>query len=137
MKQKIIIAVLSLLVLSLAVRLFGISKIPLSLNWDETTFSYNAYSILQTGKDEYGQILPLQFKSIGDYKAPMYIYLMVPVIKILGLNEFAIRLVPSLFGSLSPIIFYLIVYEIFKDKRTAFFSNLFLAASPWHLQFTR
>src|SRR3990167_3575752 len=107
------------------------------LNWDETTFAYNAYSILQTGKDEYGQIFPLQFKSIGDYKAPMYIYLMVPVIKILGLNEFAIRLVPSLFGSLSPIIFYLIVYEIFKDKRTAFFSSLFLAASPWHLQFTR
>jgi len=137
MKQKIIIAVLSLLVLSLAVRLFGISKIPLSLNWDETTFSYNAYSILQTGKDEYGQILPLQFKSIGDYKNPMYVYLLIPSISIFGLNETATRLPPAILGTLSVVVLFILVYSFFGDLRLATISGIVLAISPWHIQFTR
>jgi 4-amino-4-deoxy-L-arabinose transferase-like glycosyltransferase len=107
------------------------------LNWDEASFGYNAYSILKTGKDEYGVKLPLQFKSVGDYKAPLYIYLSVPVIKILGLNEFSIRFLPALLGSLCILLIFLITKELFKKERIAYFAAFFLAISPWHLQFTK
>lgn len=107
------------------------------LNWDEASFAYNSYSILKTGQDEYGANLPLQFKSVSDYKAPMYIYLMVPVIKLLGLNEFSVRLIPSLLGSVSVLFFYAIVSSLFKRKDVALISAFFLAISPWHIQFTR
>ena len=41
-----------------AIRFFNANQYP-PLLWDEASIGYNAYSILQTGKDEYGQILPL------------------------------------------------------------------------------
>jgi len=107
------------------------------LNWDEASFGYNAYSILKTGKDEYGIKLPLQFKSVGDYKAPLYIYLSVPVIKILGLNEFSVRFMPALLGSLCIIVFYFITKELFNKERISLLAALFLAISPWHIQFTK
>lgn len=86
-------------IFSFFIRILFISKIPLSINWDEATFGYNAFSILHTLRDEYGVLLPLQFKSVGDYKAPMYVYTLVPSIAIFGLNEFSVRLIPALFGS--------------------------------------
>lgn len=107
------------------------------LNWDEASFGYNAYSILLTGKDEYGVKLPLQFKSVGDYKAPLYIYLMVPVIKVLGLNEFSVRFLPALLGSLCIILFYFITQELFMKEKLSSVAAFFLAVSPWHIQFTR
>lgn len=122
--------------LSLFLRFYKIES-SRCLNWDEASFAYNAYSILRTGKDEYGVSLPLQFKSVGDYKAPLFIYLMVPVIKFLGLNEFSVRFLPSLMGSISPVILYFIVFSVFKKSRLALISAFFLAISPWHLQFTR
>lgn len=107
------------------------------LNWDEASFGYNAYSILKTGRDEYGVKFPLQFKSVGDYKAPLYIYLSVPVIKILGLNEFSVRFLPALLGSLCIILIFFITKELFKKERIAYFAAFFLAISPWHIQFTK
>ena len=107
------------------------------LNWDEASFGYNAYSILKTGRDEYGVKLPLQFKSVGDYKAPLYIYLSVPVIKVLGLNEFSVRFMPAFLGSLCIILFYFLTKELFNKERIGLIAALMLAISPWHLQFTK
>lgn len=107
------------------------------LNWDEASFGYNAYSILKTGNDEYGVKLPLQFKSVGDYKAPLYIYLSVPVIKILGLNEFSVRFFPAFLGSLCILLIFFITKELFKKEKIAYYAAFFLAISPWHLQFTK
>jgi len=123
--------------LAFFVRIFYISKVPYSLNWDEATFGYNSYSILKTLRDEYGTLLPLQFKSIGDYKAPLYVYLSVPFVALFGLNELSVRFAPAFFGSLSIVFFYLIVKKLFKKENLAFFSSIFLIVSPWHIQFTR
>lgn len=130
-------SLLTILFFSLFLRLIFITKVPASLNWDETSFAYNAYSVLMTGKDEYGKILPIQFESIGDFKCPMYIYLLIPAIKVFGLNDFTVRFVPSLLGSLSVVLFSLIAFQISKNKNIALLSGLLLSISPWHLQFTR
>ncbi|OGM28698.1 hypothetical protein A3D84_05565 [Candidatus Woesebacteria bacterium RIFCSPHIGHO2_02_FULL_42_20] len=107
------------------------------LNWDEASFGYNAYSILQTGKDEYGTSLPMEFKSVGDYKYPFYVYSLVPIIKLWGLSEFSVRFFPSLLGSIAPIFLYFITRKLLQKRVIAFFSALALAISPWHIQFTR
>lgn len=134
MKYKILLTLIFLL--ALVLRFYKLSEFR-CLNWDEAAFGYNAYSILTTGKDEYGVTLPLQFKSVGDYKAPLYIYLTVPVIKIFGLNAFSVRLLPSLLGSLSILVIYFIVNYLTKRKSVAIVSAFLLAVSPWHLQFVR
>lgn len=128
---------ITILLLSLFLRLFLLDKIPVSLNWDEAAFGYNAFSILETGKDEYGENLPLIFKSIGDYKNPLLVYLLVPFIKIFGLNEWGVRLPAAILGSLTVLVAYGLVNVFFKSSRWAVIAALLLAISPWHLQFSR
>ena len=72
-----------------------------SLNSDEASFAYNAYSILKTGKDEYGVSMPLRFKAFGENKLPVTIYSIVPSIAILGLNDIAARIPFILLGILA------------------------------------
>jgi len=69
-------------ILAFLLRFYNLDKIPNGLYQDETAIGYNAYSILETGKDEYGKSLPLYFKSFGDQKLPVYIYAAVISVKI-------------------------------------------------------
>ncbi len=136
--------------IGLFLRFYNLSGNPPSLNWDEVSNGYNAYSILKTGKDEYGNFLPLSIRSFDDYKPPLYAYLTVPSIVIFGLNEFSVRFPSALLGSLSVLVVYALVVQVLKkDKKDGEFSlfkystgvaltsALLFAISPWSLQFSR
>src|SRR3990167_2772064 len=128
---------LIIVILATILRFYQLGQNPPSLDWDETAHGYNAYSILKTGRDEYAYKLPLYFRSFDDYKPPIYTYLVVPSVAVFGLNDFAVRFPSAFLGVLAVIFTYLMVYELFKNKTIAFLSSLFLAISPWHLQFSR
>lgn len=110
------IILLFIFLIGLFCRVIFINKFPPSLNWDEVSHGYNAYSILKTGKDEWGNFMPTIFRCFGDYKLPVYIYLTVPSVLLFGLNSFSIRLVSILAGSLVPLIIYLILKKIFPNN---------------------
>lgn len=118
-------------------RFFKLGEIPFGFYQDESAIGYNAYSIIETGKDEYGKPWPLYFKSFGDYKLPVYIYSTILPIKLFGLNEFAIRFPSAFFGFLTVIIFYFFVKDISKNKNLAIISTALLAINPWHLHYNR
>src|ERR1035437_7878697 len=136
-----IILFVAIFLLGTLLRFHDLGNIPNSLDWDEVSWGYNAYSILHTGKDEYGAVLPLSFKAFGDYKQPVYVYADVIPVGLFGLNAFSVRFPNALFGSLSIIFVFLLVYELFKKRsyaqKVAFLSMLFFAISPWHIQFSR
>ncbi|MDO8269623.1 MAG: hypothetical protein Q7T54_03070 [Candidatus Levybacteria bacterium] len=130
-------------------RLYDLGKVPHSLNWDEVSLGYNAYSILKTGHDEYGAFMPVVLRSFDDYKPALYTYFTIPFIGILGLTEFAVRL-PSAFAGISAVaIVYFLVTELLGNKKIklldreidvsliALLTSFFLAISPWHIQFSR
>lgn len=127
--------------LALALRVYKVGEYPVGLTWDEPALGYNAYSILKTGRDEYGQFLPLTFKSFGDYKPGLFIYLLVPFVALFGLNKFAIRLPSALIGTATVVALFFLVQEIFapqeKKSKTAYLSALLLAISPWNIHFSR
>lgn len=127
------------LIISLAffLRIYKITSIPPSLNWDETSIGYNAYSVLKTGRDEWGEFMPLHFRSFGEYKLPAQIYASIPAIAIFGLNEFGVRITPVVYGTLTVLLLYFLVNELFKKKEVSLISAFFLAISPWHIQLTR
>src|SRR3990167_8742234 len=75
---------IAILVLAGFLRMYRLGDIPNGLYQDETAIGYNAYSILQTGKDEYGKTFPLYFQSFGDWKLPVYIYVTVPSVAFFG-----------------------------------------------------
>ncbi|RJR24491.1 hypothetical protein C4578_02630 [Candidatus Microgenomates bacterium] len=121
--------------LALFLRLYKLGEFPVGFLWDEAALGYNAYSILKTGRDEYGKALPLIFKSFGDHKPGFYIYLTVPSVAVFGLNEFAVRFPSAIFGSLSVLFIYLLLKE--RNLRVALFASAALAVSPWHFSFSR
>lgn len=129
-----------ILLLAATLRLWNLAGNPPHLTSDELGIGYNAYSILKTGRDEHGQIMPTVFESFGDWKPGLYIYLSVPFIALLDLNEFAVRLPGALFGVGSIWFIYLVVGELFKSKmrsKVQIAAAFFLAISPWHVHFSR
>lgn len=124
-------------VLGLFLRFYKLGQIPPALDWDEASLGYNAYTLLNTGKDEYGNSWPISIRSFNDYKAPIYVYLSLLPIKIFGLNEFSVRFVSAFFGSLTIIFTYLLFKKISQGEFLGLLTALFLIISPWHLQFSR
>lgn len=129
------IHILLVLLVALFLRTYKISSTP-AINSDEAALAYNAYSLLETGKDEHGISWPLHFKSFGDFKPGGYVYLALPFVKILGLNAFAIRL-PNLILSMFSIYFFYKLIGLLSTKALGFYSTIVLSLSPWHIHFSR
>ncbi|MFZ5933183.1 MAG: ArnT family glycosyltransferase [Patescibacteria group bacterium] len=130
------IVLLSILILAAILRFDQLGDYP-ALNADEASIGYNAYSLLETGKDEHGNPWPIHFQSFNDYKPGLYFYLVLPFVKVLGVSELAVRLPGAVLGVAAVLLIYLAVREIFKDERLAILSGILLALSPWHLHFSR
>ncbi len=121
---KILIAIAVLL------RLVGLSTSPPELNWDEVSQGYTAYSLAQTGQDEWGEKTPLFFRSYGEWKSAVYIYLIVPFIKVLGLNAWSVRLPSAIAGIVSIYLVYLIAGKLYS-KKTGLWAAFIMAVTPW------
>lgn len=132
--KKIIL--LSIITLALFLRTYKLASYPSGFNADEAALGYNAYSLLLTGKDEHGNSWPINLESFGDYKPAGYAYVLIPVIKVLGLTELAVRLPSALFGVVAVALIYLLIRDMFSQKH-GLIAALLLAISPWHLHFSR
>jgi 4-amino-4-deoxy-L-arabinose transferase-like glycosyltransferase len=138
MNNKIRIFLLSLIViLGFLLRIIQLNVSPSGFNADEAALGYNAYSIIQTGKDEWNQPLPLVFKSFSDYKPGLYVYLDIPFVWAFGLTELAVRLPSILLGTLSVFLIYLLAKHCFKKETVALSAALLLAINPWSIHFSR
>ncbi|OGE09084.1 hypothetical protein A3I53_01225 [Candidatus Curtissbacteria bacterium RIFCSPLOWO2_02_FULL_40_13b] len=130
-----------ILVLAFILRFYKLGAVPLSMDWDENSNAYNAYSIFKTGRDEYGDFLPITNRSFDDYKPPLYMYLNIPAVAVFGLTPFAARLPSAVFGFLTVPVLYFLAKKLFENSKLKFdiptVAMLMLAISPWHLQFSR
>lgn len=142
---------IAIIVLAAFLRFWQLGQVPPSPDWDEAALGYNAYSLLKTGKDEYGQAWPLILRSFDDYKPAIYAYLAIFPVKLFGLNLWAVRLPAAIIGTLTVLLVYYLVKELFpaiSPRRSTFahhprclalplIASFLLAISPWHLQFSR
>lgn len=133
-----IYVILFLIVIASAfLRFYKLTNVPPSITWDEAAVGYNAYTILHWGKDEWGNTLPLVFKSFRDYKNPVHVYLTAPFILIFGLTDLGIRSSAAFFGVLNVVVIFFLARKLFKSSNAGLFSSFFLAISPLSLQFSR
>lgn len=137
MRRQQVYLLIFILILSFALRVYKLDQVPPSLNWDEVDAGYNAYTIANWGRDEWGKFLPLVFTSFRDDKHPVHIYLTAPIVKLFGLSDFTTRLPGALVGTLSVIVFFFLAQIIFKNDLTALLAALSLAVSPYHIHFSR
>lgn len=135
--RSIIILLAIITGLGLMFRVIGFSQLPAGLNRDEAALGYNAYSLLQSGKDEWGVSWPIVFRSFGDYKLAGYIYTLIPFVQVFGLNAFSVRL-PSLLAGITLIpLVYLLTKEVTKRKDLAVVGAMIQAISPWALHYSK
>lgn len=141
------IVILVILLAATIIRFYQLGNPSRGFYLDEAAIGYNAYSILKTGKDEFGKSFPLLFRSFTDFKAPLYIYLSIIPIKIFGLTPFSTRFLSALSGSITILIAFffvkLIVNRNLKSGKSP--TNyllpslvaLVLAIAPWHVFYSR
>lgn len=123
----------------LTIRLYRLGDIPHGLYVDQASIGYTAYSLLTTGRDEYGFPLPIFARSFGIYIPTPAIYLATVPIGMFGLTPFALRLVPFILGLLTCYATALLAAKFFPGQgKTIFaFSFLILGLSPIHLLYSR
>lgn len=135
--KKLVVPALIVFILALVVRLWQLPSYPAHLSIDEVAIGYNGYSILTSGKDEWGQRLPLAFESVGDYKPPVNIYLTSLTIKLFGLTEFAVRLPSAVTGALTAPAIIFLLFVLGMSPAASIFGGVWLALSAWHVHFSR
>jgi 4-amino-4-deoxy-L-arabinose transferase-like glycosyltransferase len=128
---------LSLIVLAIG---FYVSKIvhnPPGYYIDEASISYNAHAISQNGHDEFGRSWPLYFRAFGDYKNPVYIYLLAGIYWITGPSILAARLFSAVLGVLAAGTFGWLAWRLTARRSAALLATLFVLFSPWHFEISR
>lgn len=134
-RAKIIFVLI--LLIGTILRFYRLDTLPPAMEWDEVATGYDAYSILKTGRDQFGNFLPLTMRSIDDYKPPLYTYLTTGSIAVLGWNDFAVRFPAALLGTLAVFTSYGMTQILFRRQALSLLTALFLAISPWHVGFSR
>lgn len=141
-EYKWIIVLIACTIFGFWLRVNQLATIPSELHRDEVAIGYNAYAVLQTGFDEHGAgPYPLIFKSFGDYKLPVMIYLVAISEYFFGLTPLAIRL-PNVVAATALIpLTYWLVSNIFSREKygrdVAAIASILLAIAQWHVFLSR
>jgi 4-amino-4-deoxy-L-arabinose transferase-like glycosyltransferase len=107
---------------------------------DESSISYNAHTISQTGRDEFGQPWPLYFRAFGDYKNPVYIYLLAGIYRITGPSIAAARLLSAACGFLAALGIGLLAKRISNlpdSREVGLLVALMALLTPWIFEISR
>lgn len=115
----------------------ALNQIPVGFHADEVRVGWNAYSILHTLKDDFGNRFPLYYNTFGDYRPTGVIYASIPGIMLFGLNVFGTRFMSALVGALTPLILYWYLTEAEHTKKEALLAGGILAILPWHIAVSR
>lgn len=136
------IALPFILILAAGLRLWNIGSVPPSVSLDEASISYNAYSIIKTGGDEYGEFPIISHRAYDDWRRAMHLYLVIPFISLLGMNTVSVRLPAVILSFLTVLAVYKITLLLFSKKSTlstpiALMTAFLLTISPWHIYLSR
>lgn len=118
-------------------RLWDLGTNPTGLSWDEAYLGYVGKMVVQTHRDEFGVFMPTVFKSFGDYKAPLAIYLSGISTTLFGLSTWAVRLPFALAGVMSVGVITAVVGVRTKSWGWGLLAGWLLATLPWHIHFSR
>ena len=105
-----------IIVLAFFLRFYNLSNVPPSASLDEASIGWNAYSIIKTGEDEYGNKFPLLLRAYDDWRPALYVYLVAPFVQIFNLNVFAVRLPSVILSVLTVVATYFLVKELFRQE---------------------
>lgn len=136
-----ILALISIALAGVILRFYQLGTVPHGLAWDEAAIGYNGFAIRTTRRDEWLERLPVSFRSFGDYKAPLAIYINGLSTAVFGLHPLGVRLPFAVGGSIAICMFALVAHELARGEQQrrifALIAAGLLATSPWHIHYSR
>lgn len=135
--KHIYIRLLLIFAIALFLRFYRLGEIPVGLYSDEAAIGYNAYSIIKTGRDEFGINFPSNFKSFNDFKPPVAIYLVAVSEFFFGFTDWAVRFPSAILGSLGVFSIYALARQLGLSKTLSILTAGLMAINPWNILFSR
>jgi 4-amino-4-deoxy-L-arabinose transferase-like glycosyltransferase len=133
--------VLAGLVLALAVLALAYLRVPgnnpPAMYRDEAGIALDADLVAHTGRDSSGALLPLYFRSFGDYKSAPYIYLLGAVFSVTGPHETVAREVSAVLGVLGVALLGVLGRRLTGSTAVGLATALLAATTPWLFEVSR
>ncbi|HMJ25160.1 MAG TPA: glycosyltransferase family 39 protein, partial [Pyrinomonadaceae bacterium] len=116
---------------------YRITRNPAGFFVDESSIAYNAHTISQTGQDEFGNSWPLYFRAFGDYKNPVYVYLLAALFKLTGPSILTARLLCALSGVAAAALLGILAARISGRCDVSILVALSALLTPWLFEISR
>lgn len=129
-------ALVLVFLLAAALRLYHLGSVPVELDADEMKHYNNAYSIVTTGHDVDGKLLPFFYSSFTRHP-PMYAIVGYTSTRVLGKSPFGLRFPAAFLGLVSIALMYLIALELTRRRGVALVTALVMAIAPLFVHFAR
>ena len=130
-KRRLQLVVLIFVALILTIFLIGVPRAPPGFCPDESSIGYNAQLIAASRHDEYGEAWPLFFRAFGEYKNPIYIYLLAAVFRLTGPSIAVARSFSAILGAVAALLIAYLAAAVSKHKSVGMAVGLSTALTPW------
>lgn len=116
---------------------YRLDQLPMGFYIDESSIGYNAYLISTTGMDEHGVRWPLFFEAFGEYKNPLYIYLLAGLYRLLSFTEWTTRALSACTWVVGSFYMFQLCRRLFYDPATRVYMAVILSFTPWLFSLSR
>lgn len=117
--------------------IFDLARNPPGFFIDESSVAYNAHTIAQTGRDEFGNPWPLFFRAFGEYKNPIYIYLLAALFKLTGPGIFAARALSGVIGIFTAAALGVLGAKVSGRRSAGLMVGVLALLTPWLFELSR
>lgn len=135
--SRIELLLLAISVLVVVVYFASVSRNSPGFFVDEASIAYNAHTISQSGVDEYGQAFPLYFRAFGEYKNPVYIYLLAALFRFTGPSVLVARLLSAVAGLIAAFLLGLLAARITRRRWAGLIVFVVVLLTPWLFEISR
>lgn len=104
---------------------------------DEAALSYNAYTIATSGRDQDGAVMPLFFRSYGDYKSPLYPYVLAGIFRITGPHKEVARAFSAVLGLAAVLLLGLLAARVSGRPLVGVIVAVVAGVTPWLFELGR
>ncbi len=110
---------------------------PVGFFVDEASIAYNAHTIAQQGTDEYGRPFPLYFRAFGEFKSPVFIYILSAIFWFTGPSVLVARLSSAIAGLAAAILIGILGARLAGRRIVGLAVFLAAALTPWLFEISR
>ncbi|MCL2362032.1 MAG: glycosyltransferase family 39 protein [Defluviitaleaceae bacterium] len=117
-------------VLAVVVRLWQLGAVPWGLNQDEASIGYDSFAIGLTGYCRNGFRFPIYPIGFGNGHGPLYTYLSIPAMRLLGPSIFSVRITNALISCAAVFVSYFLILRLTGSRIAALLGFFFMATAP-------